>query len=116
MEKIWNHTFYVELRVSPDEHPVLLTEPPDNPRVNREKTTDIMFEKFNVPAMYLEKQSVLSLYSAGRKTGIVVDSGDGLTQAAPIYEGFSIPHAISKVAIGGYDLTKFLAKDLNNFR
>jgi len=75
-----------------------------------------MFETFNVPAMYLALQGALSLYSAGRLTGIVVDSGDGLTQAVPIYEGNKIPNAISKVDIGGLDLTRFLAKDLNNFR
>jgi actin, other eukaryote len=110
MEKIWNHTFYVELRVSPDEHRVLLTEAPHNPKVNREKMTQIMFETFNVPAMYIAIQAVLSLYSAGRTTGIVVDSGDGVTHTTPVYEGFSLPYAVSKVAIAGRDLTTFLAK------
>eukprot|EP01084_Bolivina_argentea_P175442 303822_1 len=108
MEKIWHHTFYNELRISPEEHPVLLTEKSLNPKANREKTTQIMFETFNTPAMYLSPGTTLSLYASGRTTGITIDSGFGVTYLTPHYEGYHIPNATMTLDIGGYNITEHL--------
>eukprot|EP00164_Ancoracysta_twista_P011629 GFYU01017998.1.p1 GENE.GFYU01017998.1~~GFYU01017998.1.p1 ORF type:complete len:380 (-),score=106.84 GFYU01017998.1:154-1293(-) len=108
MELIWTHVYSNELKIQSEEHPVLLTEAPLNPRYNREKAAEIFFETFNVPALYISLQAVLSLYSSGRTTGVVLDSGDGVTHCVPVYEGYSMPHAITRVDVAGRDVTDYM--------
>eukprot|EP01083_Nonionella_stella_P277735 944273_1 len=117
METIWHHTFYNELRTSPEAHPVLLTETSLVPKANRAKKTQIMFEEFNVPSMYLACDAVLSLYATDRLTGMVVESGSAITHGVPIYEGYALPHALYACASKmqhncGRDLTDYLMKIL----
>ncbi|XP_072941250.1 alpha-centractin [Epargyreus clarus] len=109
MERVWNYIYSKDqLSTFSEEHPVLLTEAPLNPRRNREKAAEVLFETFNVPALFLSMQAVLSLYATGRTTGVVLDSGDGVTHAVPIYEGFAMPHSIMRVDVAGRDVTRYL--------
>uniref|UniRef100_A0A3Q1BL76 Actin related protein 1, centractin n=1 Tax=Amphiprion ocellaris TaxID=80972 RepID=A0A3Q1BL76_AMPOC len=109
MERIWQYVYSKEqLQTFSEEHPVLLTEAPLNPSKNREKAAEVFFETFNVPALFISMQAVLSLYATGRTTGVVLDSGDGVTHVVPIYEGFAIPHSIMRVDIAGRDVSRYL--------
>ena len=76
-----------------------------SPRSNRETAAEIFFETFGVPALFVSPQATLSLYASGRTTGVVLDSGDGVTHAVPVYEGYTMPHAITRMDVAGRDVT-----------
>jgi actin beta/gamma 1 len=113
MEKIWYHAFYNLLSVTPEDFPILLTDTPFNPKADRMRTTEIMFETFNVPAMHVCIQAVFSLYASGRTTGCVLESGDGSSHIFPIYEGYALSHSIVRLDLSGSDLTNNLMKILS---
>jgi len=92
-----------------DEHPVLLTEPPNNPKLHREHLAEIFFETFRTPALFVAPPAVLSLYASGRTTGVVLDVGEGVTHCIPVYEGYALPHSIVRSDIGGQDVTNRLS-------
>jgi actin-related protein len=110
MQRIWKHTYDNELGVEPEDYPVLMTEAPMNPNENREKMIQFFFEDLKVPSFYVFTQAVLSLYASGKTTGLVVDSGDGVTHIVVVYEAYCIKHAVNRIDLAGRDLTKYLQK------
>ncbi|KAM5221505.1 actin-related protein T1-like [Ctenodactylus gundi] len=108
MEKLWKHLFERELGVDPKEQPVLLTEASLNPREARERIAEIMFETFNVPALYLSNHAVATLFASACDTGLVVDSGDQVTCAVPVFGGLAVPQAVTKLSLGGRQITEHL--------
>jgi actin-related protein 3 len=116
IEQFWQHCLFKYLRCEPEDHAILLTEPPLNSPDNRECTAEIMFETFNVPYLYIGMQALLALAAswstAGSHslTGAVVDSGDGVTHVIPVVHGFPISNAITHVPIAGQEMTTFIAQ------
>jgi len=118
MEKLFAQCIFKYLRAEPEDHYFLLTEPPLNPPENREFTAEIMFESFNVPGLYIAVQAVLSLAASwvrgrrnagdGTLTGVVIDSGDGVTHVIPVAEGYVIGSCIKHIPIAGRDITSFI--------
>lgn len=107
IEKLWS-SVYKNLSVVQDQHPVLLTEAPLNPRQNRSKSAEVFFETFNIPALYVQTTSILSLYASGRVTGCVVDSGDGVSCVVPVFQGFAAQHAVQRHDLAGRDVSEYL--------
>ncbi|XP_074874149.1 actin-1-like isoform X2 [Carettochelys insculpta] len=108
--KIWWHLFKHELKMKPSERPVLLTEAPLNTRSNREKMAEIMFEGFQVPALFVALQALMALYASARTTGLVLDSGDGVSMTVPVYKGHCLLHGVSRLDFAGRDITTYLAQ------
>lgn len=110
MEHVWDYTWNQQLEIDPHECKVLLTEAPMNPKKNREKMVEIMFEKYGFQGVYVAVQAVLVLYAQGLLDGVVLDSGDGVTHIIPVCEGFTMPNLIRRLDVAGSDVTRYLIK------
>lgn len=110
MEHLWNYTFYEKLAIDPRQNKVLLTEPPMNPASNREKLVEEMFERYSFGACNVSIQAMLTLYAQGLLTGVVVDSGDGVTHVVPVYQGFVPQNLIRRLDVAGRHITNYLIK------
>jgi len=110
MAYVWDYTFFERLKVNPQECKIMLTEAVMNPQANRKRMVETMFEKYGFDSVYVAVQAVLTLYAQGLLTGVVVDSGDGVTHIVPVYEGFSLPHLVRRLDVAGRDVTRYLIK------
>ncbi|XP_072911016.1 actin-related protein 3B isoform X5 [Hemitrygon akajei] len=116
MERFMEHVIFKYLRAEPEDHHFLMTEPPLNTPENREYLAEIMFESFNVPGLYIAVQAVLALAASwtsrqvGERTltGLVIDSGDGVTHCIPVAEGYVIGSCIKHIPVAGRDITFFI--------
>lgn len=123
MERYWARCIYQYLCCDPEEHYLLLTEPPMNTPENREYTAEIMFETFNVPGLYIAVQAVLALCASlltkggennGGVTGTVIDSGDGVTHVIPVYEGYVIGSCIKHIPLAGRTITNYMVQQFRD--
>ncbi|KAH3766237.1 actin 11 [Pelomyxa schiedti] len=115
MEAVWHHAFHSQLRVFPEEQNVLVTEAPQaSPRPSREKVAQIMFECFAVPGLCVAAQAPLALHASGRATGLVLDSGEGVTHTVPVCEEgcAAAPGAALRLDLAGGDLTAYMERIL----
>lgn len=110
MEHLWNYTFYEKLQINPGDNKILLTEPPQNPVKNRQNIIERMFETYGFAASNVSIQAMLTLYAQGLLTGVVVDTGDGVTHVVPVYDGFVPQNLIRRLDVAGRHVTQYLIK------
>lgn len=108
MGHLWDYSFYERMKIDTRGRKVLLTEPPMNPVANRAKMAETMFEKFSFGGVYVAIQAVLALYAQGLTSGVVVDSGDGVTHIVPVYESVVLNHLTRRLDVAGRDVTRQL--------
>jgi actin-related protein 2 len=108
MKVLWDYTFKDRLKINPTEHRILLTEPPSNPIENRNKMYECMFDTYGFDGAMIAIQAVLVLYAQGLLTGVVLDSGDGVSHVIPVYEGYGLPNLIQRLNVAGRHVTRQL--------
>lgn len=108
MKILWDYTFLEKMKIDPSSHRILLTEPPSNPQDNRKKMYEHMFDVYGFDGAMVAIQAVLVLYAQGLLTGVVLDSGDGVSHVIPVYEGYGLPNTIQRLDVAGRHVTKQL--------
>uniref|UniRef100_A0A1I8IAV4 Actin n=2 Tax=Macrostomum lignano TaxID=282301 RepID=A0A1I8IAV4_9PLAT len=104
-ELLWRHAIEAGLRADPEQHPLLLAEPPLNPKCSREAAVQLLFESLGAPAVYLANASSLAMYASGRGSAVMLSCGDGVSHAEVIYEGYVVACSTRRVDCAGGDVT-----------
>lgn len=99
---------FQSLNIDPEDSEVILTEPSLNSINNRENLFAYMFEELKIENLFIANQALLSLCSTGKLTGIVLESGAGVTQIVPIFDAHIFPYGINRIDFGGNDLSDYL--------
>jgi len=110
MKHLWDYTFFERMKIQPENHKILLTEPPMNPKQNQASMLQNMFEVYGFQAAKVNIQAMLVLYAQGLMTGVVVDCGDGVTHVIPVWEGVCPPGLIKRLNVAGRHITRYLIK------
>jgi len=110
MRYLYDYTFFEKMKINPPDHKILLTEPPMNPIANQKAMLENMLEKYGFQAAKVSIQAMLVLYAQGLLTGVVVDSGDGVTHIVPVWEGIVPPTLIKRLNVAGRHITRYLIK------
>jgi len=109
--QLWEYVFKKRMGIKNiTEAKILVTEAALNPKKNREKMAEVIFETFNFDGCMFESQAVLSLMCEGHRTGVVLDSGDGVSHVIPVVEGYIMDHAVRRLNLAGRDVTKYLVR------
>jgi actin-related protein 2 len=109
MHELWNFGFN-QLGVNPKETKLLVTEPVFNPKKCRQQTFEFIFEKFQFSACQMQVQALLSMFSEGRMTATVLDSGDSISYVVPCDEGYILSNLIKRIHLAGRKITEYLTK------
>lgn len=105
LEQLLDFTFERQLRANASDHPLMFSECPWNTKAKRETLTELLFEKYKVPALYLAKSAVLSAFASGRSTALVVDGGASSMSVTPVYDGYVLYDGIRRSPLAGHGLS-----------
>ncbi|KRX02013.1 hypothetical protein PPERSA_07658 [Pseudocohnilembus persalinus] len=113
MKELWKYSLDSALQVNEIANQnLLIIDQPHNDKDYKHRLANILFEDLKVSSVLFMNSATLSLFSTGQTTGLVVEAGHAITSVVPIFEGFPLPHAITRSTIAGEQITNHLSQIL----